>query len=225
MSSYNYITENFISLEQLSTLSGATTREIESMIAAQCLPDAAYQLKGECTITSIFGDYVEEIRQSFFPNSYVDMVRQILSDPRALEDIARSYKQVFYDGYRGYLIEFDAQNYGFHHLFDASGQVSGAAADAFFDSEWEHYRNGVYGLCTNSASIEEIATKEAMIARIKFLMSKESPLSAPDTEMLKKAVDMLDKASAQFAPHEREASSRGKYIDAVNRQYFDGEAC
>lgn len=224
MSSYNYITENFLSLERLSALSGATTGEIESMIEAKCLPNAAYQLKGECTITSIFGEYVEELTQCFFPNSYVDMVCNILSDPRPYEDIAQSYKKTFYDGYRRHLVALNAQHYGFQHLFDETGEASGAAADAFLDSEWKHYINGVYGLCTNSASIEEIVTKEAMIARIQFLVSKENDLSALDTQTLKEAVDTLDKVSAQFAPHELAASSRGKYIDTVNLQYFGDKA-
>lgn len=93
----------------------------------------------------------------------------------------------------------------------------GAGLDAHLEDEWGHLLAGTYGLCTRSGLPEDIAAKELAICVIKELTGDAN--AAPDLERLRQAVDLLDRASAPFAPHERARSSRHRYIDLVRQGY------
>ena len=84
--------------------------------------------------------------------------------------------------------------------------------------EWQHFLQGTYGLCTKSGLPEDIADKELAI----LIINEISPLGAltdKNRDRLTRAVNLLDKASAQFAPHERLSSSRHRLIDEIRNKF------
>ena len=103
--------------------------------------------------------------------------------------------------------------------------MCGPDAQALLEKEWQSYQQGTYGLCTKTASACDIAVKEAMIAKIKYLCQQvdDGLLSRFILNDLAQAVDMLDRVSAAFAPHERPHSSRHRYIDAIRANYLTPE--
>ncbi len=76
--------------------------------------------------------------------------------------------------------------------------------------EWSHFINGVYGLYTKSGLPEDIAAKE---------LSELNELTSDEMTKLTLAVNLLDKASSLFAPHERLRSSRHRLVNETRRKY------
>lgn len=221
MTSLEYILANFISMPQLAELSGQTQDTIGEFIAARCLPGPAYRLEGQVALSSVFGDHKEVWAASFFPRSHVEKVRSIARQEAPLEAVASSIEAAFKAEYRMLLVELQAGDFGMADLFHPDGTLADRQTEELLDKEWNHYLDGTYGLCTRSASVREIATKEIMIARIKYLSEQleQNPTDALRDE-LAQAVDVLDSVSAPFAPHEISRSSRQSYITDVKQQFL-----
>jgi hypothetical protein len=92
-----------------------------------------------------------------------------------------------------------------------------AGIETHLRDEWGHFLSGTYGLCTRSGLPEDIAAKELAICVIKELTAQEN--ADPDRARLAAAVDLLDRASSPFAPHERARSSRHRYVDLMRQRY------
>jgi len=222
MASIDYITENFLTLEKLATLSKVPVEQLREMMAANCLPGPAYEVTGHYTVRSIFGEHQETVCRAYYPKSHVVKAQAIAANSDGYSKQNAALRQAFYRDYKKILVTKKAVDFGLEHLFDEAGQVKGDAADKLLASEWQHYLDGTYGLCTRGASVEEIAMKETMIAKIIYLtdlLDQEKSQSLVDD--LRCAVDALDAVSAPFGPHEVASSSRGRYIDAVREKYFE----
>ena len=96
----------------------------------------------------------------------------------------------------------------FHH------QVQMILLNAELENEWEHYCNGIYGICTLNASPREIIEKEIAVKKLIALLNAHRSEELPDQkENLSQIVGDYDRVSNLFAPYQRETSSRGKYVD------------
>lgn len=221
MDSYTYITSHFLTYEELEKRSGFDRSHIDAMIEAGCLPGPAYKIQASLSISSFFGEYPESEEVLYFPESHVAKIKSIGAMEPPLEDMAKLLRHEFEEIYRAILEQQQAYQYGLGNLFSKHNIVEGSAAETFLDSEWRHYLDGTYGVCTRSASFEEIALKEVMIAKIKTLTARiEQAATGSLLKALREAVGQLDNVSAPFAPHEVTRSSRGKWIDAVREQYL-----
>lgn len=80
-------------------------------------------------------------------------------------------------------------------------------------------RKGTYGVCTQSGLVEDIATKELTTSIVKKLISNKE-LSDKKLKRLKISIGLLDSATALFAPHEKQNSSRVNLIEFVKQTYF-----
>ncbi|NVJ97280.1 MAG: hypothetical protein HWE25_03950 [Alphaproteobacteria bacterium] len=219
--SLSYLQSSFLTLEQLAGLSGVSADRLRAMIAHGCLPGPAYKVEGKCRISSFFGDHDEVMDIWYFPRSYIGTALALQQSGKELEVLAEEEKALFFRIYTSVLEEWNAQAFGLGHLFQDDARVGGEAAISFLEGEWQHYLSGTYGLCTRTASAKEIAVKEVMIARIKFLTSDMSKdRAAVDITELVQAVDFLDEVSAPFAPHEVGRSSREKYINQPRAKYL-----
>jgi hypothetical protein len=95
-------------------------------------------------------------------------------------------------------------------------------SDAHIAAEWQHFLDGTYGLCTRSGLPEDIAAKEAAIVLIRAMtaLAARQGLDEEERGRLAGAVDLLDAASAPFAPHEVARSSRRRYVDEVRAAWL-----
>lgn len=224
MNSLDYIKQNFLTLAQLSDASGVSVQLIKQMIGAGCLPGPAYEVLQESSIRSVFGEHEEQVTAEYYPHSHVAKAQDIERSGVSLAAVAAEQRRLFDQTYIDLLRAEKAAEFGLGHLCAPDGCVKGPELDAFLDTEWQHYLDGTYGLCTRSASFEEIAIKEIMIAKIKCLLGLlDAGESAVSFDDLAEAVDRLDTVSSPFAPHERQLSSRGQWIDSVRATYLAGE--
>jgi hypothetical protein len=76
-------------------------------------------------------------------------------------------------------------------------------------------------VCTVSGLTEDIAAKEAAGTVIKDLTAEgpQRTLTVEQRRRLGAAVDLLDRSSAPFAPHEVARSSRRRLVDEVRRDW------
>jgi len=221
MTSLNYIQAHFLTFEQMAAKSDLSVSDLEEMIAADCLPGPAYQVETEVLVQSVFGPHKELCAQAFYPPSYVAKAKAVAADSALYQEQACVQKANFMRTYRQVLEAERAWEFGLEALFLADKKVGGAEAERFLESEWQHYLDGTYGLCTRNATFEEIAVKEVAIAKIKhFLAVLDRAEDAGLKAELAEAVDRLDSVSSPFAPHERGRSSRGKWIDEVREKYL-----
>ncbi len=218
MKNKDYITDNFLTLKEVSEQAAIELPTLQRMISEGLMPGPAYEIKEQVTIYSFFGECVETVKTAYYPHAYVEKAQQIQAGNPLVSESA-TYKKEFCQTYKTLLATYSANKFGLQQYFNADGVPDGETLEAFIDSEWQHYLNGTYGLCTKNGDFTEIALKEVMIAKIKHLAESET-LTNDLLEELKEAVDLLDTVSADFAPFEKDRSSRAKYIDAVRNKYF-----
>lgn len=80
-------------------------------------------------------------------------------------------------------------------------------------ASWDHFLNGIYGVCTTDGQPETIFLKQAGVMFIDaMLLSGGSRLSPRHRDLLRRAVAFLDPVLSAFAPHELRRSSRQRCI-------------
>ena len=78
---------------------------------------------------------------------------------------------------------------------------------------------GIYGICTINGTPDEIIRKEIAVKKLlDFQEQTQARLSETEIGELEHLVEEYDSVAALFAPYQRAASSRGKYVDAPLRR-------
>lgn len=202
MSLLTYLFEHFYGEEQLVQRAGISQKQLQLWQSQALVPLPAYRVMCKVSCESFFGEYQEQQSLSFYAKGTIDWLQQVAK----LSDADQAYA-IFKSEYQQVL---DKLTNVFGHEFFNTINLD----DDHITSQWQHFLNGTYGLCTKSGLAHDIATKEVCLGVIKALFKKVS-LDEHQRKRLKDAVAMLDQASAYFAPHERAKSSRCHYIEAA----------
>jgi hypothetical protein len=191
----DYLRRHFLTREQLLRAAGIAGARLDALQQAGSAPRPAYRLRLRIACDSFFGPHEEEHGVDYHARGAVQWLAAVqgTNDPFGL----------FAGRYREALAALPLAT------DDALG------LDAHLREEWRHFLDGTYGLCTRSGLPEDIAAKEAAVRAIRDLTASE-PV---DVERLRVAVDLLDRASSPFAPHERARSSRRRLVDDVRARY------
>ena len=197
----DYLTQHFLTREQLLAASGIGPARLGALIAGGGMPRPSYRIQLGIRCASFFGEHEDAVEAEYYAPGYPSWVG-------VLEATSEDPFAVFARRYRAALAALPLQT---------GDPKLGAGLEAHLKDEWGHFLAGTYGLCTRSGLPEDIAAKELAICVIKELTSDEG--AAPDLERLRQAVDLLDRASTPFAPHERARSSRHRYVDAMRLKY------
>lgn len=197
----DYLKHHFLTREQLLAASGISPERLDSLMGGGGMPQPSYRLRLGIRCASFFGEHEEEHATEYFATGYPSWIG-------VLESAAEAPFAVFARRYRAALAVLP---------LTADDPRLGAGLDAHLEDEWGHFLAGTYGLCTRSGLPEDIAAKELAICVIRELDAAGD--AAPDLERLRQAVDLLDRASSPFAPHERARSSRHRNIDAMRTKY------
>mgnify|MGYP001087438106 CR=1 FL=1 len=203
----NYLAENFYTKETLLELSKVSRRQFDAWQNERIVPQASYKLSINAECQSFFGDHEETLQIEYYAKGYISWLAIVQCNP--------TQAACYADFYQRYVAEVNR--------LAELGFVSDKAElnveiDRHIESEWQHFLNGTYGLCTTTGLPEEIAAKELAIAIINELLEDEIA-NESDLKTLANAVSLLDRASSSFAPHERVRSTRFRLIDEVRRKY------
>jgi hypothetical protein len=209
MNLIDYLNRHFLTREQLLARTGIDGARLAALQERGMMPQPSYRLRLELGCDSFFGRHDECHAIDWYAQGYVAWAGLL----GALED-PRQACHVFADRYRRRLAQLADEN--------VCTVGEGLAADAHIAAEWGHFLDGTYGLCTRSGLPEDIAAKEAAIAVIRALTAHAGAqgLAGEQRRRLALAVDLLDAASAPFAPHEVARSSRRRYVDDVRAAWL-----
>lgn len=203
-----YLQTHFISKETLLRESQLSHLELAMLIEKRLMPKAAYKLALKLECDSFFGVHSDESCLEFYPQGTLVWLGAVLQ----VTDEAQAFA-LFSKRYKNQLHRLKAQG------FNPRDAKLDQDIDAHLESEWQHFLGGIYGLCTKTGLPEDIANKEAAIVIINEYLARDEHLSPDELTNLHQVVDLLDEASALFAPHERERSSRKRLIDDVRAKF------
>lgn len=206
MNLINYLNKNYYTKQQLLDLSKISNAELSYFQEKDVMPTCSYKLSLNYTTDSFLGEFNNQNEIEYYAKGYLSWIG-ILKVTKNLQDVF----PIFAKRYSNSISEL--KNAG----FTSSDAKINSKLDLHIEEEWGHFLNGVYGLCTKSGLPEDIAGKELAVLQISEILGHDK--EKINLEVLTKAVNLLDKSSSMFAPHERLKSSRHCLIDEVRRKY------
>lgn len=202
-----YLTEHFFTTDELLARACIDARELEQLQRRRMVPLPSYRLHLDIACDSFFGAHRENAASDYYPKGAAAWIGALHG--AAGEEAAHA---LFARRYRERLAQLAHSG--------ITPRRAGVGDDAHIAAEWRHFLDGTYGVCTVSGLPEEIAAKEAAIVVIREVTgSSEQALTVDERKRLRAAVDLLDRVSAPFAPHEVAKSSRRRYVDDVRTAY------
>ena len=206
----NYLHQYFYTKSQLTELAVISSQDLLAFQQQGVMPTCSYKLALNYTGDSFLGEFSQQEEVEFYAKEYVSWLN-LLKETNNPEEVF----QIFALRYRQKLKQLNKQGYS------VNDDKLDANINQHIEAEWQHFLNGTYGLCTKSGLPEDIAAKELAILKINEILALNPIDTIGDVERLEltKAVNLLDSASALFAPHERLQSSRHRLVDEVRRNY------
>ncbi len=199
-----YLCENFLTLEEVSEKSSVSGDKIKRYIVSGLVPKHSYEVSRTVEITSSLTDK-HSVQESiyYFPTNYVELIKNCES--RNSEET----KKEFIDTMRQHLQSHKDKALAYENAVSDESRL-----EQELENEWNHYQNGIYGICTLTASPKAIVEKEIAVKKlIGFLEENPEDKLKNKKEELVEIVAEYDAVSSLFAPYQRELSSRGKYVD------------
>ncbi|WP_223671055.1 DUF6058 family natural product biosynthesis protein [Kangiella shandongensis] len=203
----HYLNSHFFTLQELLDNTKITEQDFRDYQDNEVMPKASYKLDVDVRSDSFFGLHEETHCIEYYAKGYASWLGIVhsLNDSELIYD-------VFSTRYEKAIAELKSA----HHL--SSDPKINANLAKHIREEWQHFIQGIYGLCTVSGLPEDIAAKEFAILQINELSSQDK-LTDDEMSQLERAVNLLDKASSAFAPHERQRSSRYRLVDETRRKF------
>lgn len=203
----NYLNQYFFTKQALLDITKISAQDLLKYQENGVMPKCSYKLSVNLTSDSFLGLYSDEQEVEYYAKGYASWLAIVQS----LNSTEAVYS-VFANRYKMTIKSLKEQG---HSTRDS--KVS-SALDSHIKEEWNHFLNGIYGLCTQSGLPEDIAAKELSILEINEL-SKQNELTPEQLNKLTLAVNLLDSASSLFAPHERLKSSRHRLVNETRLKY------
>lgn len=204
----NYLDRNFITLDDLQKATNLTEKQIRDFIEQRCFPHPSYVIKQTESIYSHLSGKSETIfnkTEEYFHPSMIDWLKQIENE-KPSSNLAYQLYSKFESEYQQSILQRSAKQFGF----------DGSATE-----NWDHLLNGIYGICIKGPiTADNIIRKAVAVHRVASLTdngSAQSIAAAKKNDLLS-ALKEFDAIVADFAPHDRPASSRKRLFDDVIRR-------
>ena len=202
-----YLNDHFFTKQELLDISKVTEQDLLKYQENGLMPKCSYRLSLNLKSDSFFGLHNNEQEIEYYSKGYSSWLGII-----QLSNSADTVYAIFASRY-----ELAIENLRDKGHSTGSPKVT-TELDNHIKEEWNHFLNGIYGLCTKSGLPEDIAAKEFSILEINELLELNE-LTSEQISKLTVAVNLLDSASSLFAPHERLQSSRHRLVNEVRRKY------
>ncbi|WP_051662718.1 DUF6058 family natural product biosynthesis protein [Flavobacterium sp. KJJ] len=210
-----YIATNYIEFEEVIREANISSDKLNELIESKLVPEASYSIKSDITIRSSLNDsFKVTIERKYFHPS----VLQLIKDNENLN--SESFKMTFKENLLTNLKNHAYKTFAYGNVFEENGKLNEQKANIAIEEEWNYFCQGIYGICTLNNNENDIIEKEIAIKRIlDFIEKKSASLSNDEKIELEKLNAEFNKATSNFAPYQRELSSRGKYLDKLLRAF------
>lgn len=212
-----YLQQHYCTLDYLLKTCDVTAAEFFAYINAGCLPQHSYQWQKKIAISGFLAteEWINQTILYYHPR-HILLLHDLVALHRymPLEDMAKALYVDFKAHYFAKLEELDA-------FSDVLQDYDEAKLEAFLQHEWQSYLQGIYGLCTNEPTPENIAVKEMMMARIRLITAEGTKATLSDEEraLLTQSLQTFDAVLSPFASYELAQSSREKWFNAIVAKY------
>jgi len=209
-----YIQKNYIEKKALCAAVNISLETLDTLIAMELIPNASYSINTMHEINSPLGDkHMVNETQEYFPKNTPTLVEK---NKKLVESPARFKAQIKQE----FLADFERntdRRYAYGDITDKAGNLDEAQMDEAFETEWDYYCKGIYGICTLNATGSDIIKKEIAVKKLIEFNQKHAdrPLSEEEKATLAALSDQYNEVSNRFAPYQRATSSRGKYLDKI----------
>lgn len=211
-----YITANYIEFEEVIREAKISSDKLNELIENKLVPEASYSIKSDITISSSLNDsYNVTIERKYFHPSVLQFIKENaeISNP---EKFKTAFKETLLTNLKNHA----HQTFAYGNFFDENGVINDEEAEQALEEEWNYFCKGVYGICTLNNNENDIIEKEIAIKRIlDFIENKSSYTTEEQENRLKELNDEFNTATSNFAPYQRELSSRGKYLDKLLEEF------
>ncbi|MBF4492165.1 hypothetical protein IRZ83_07735 [Flavobacterium sp. JLP] len=210
-----YIATNYIEFEEVIREANISSEKLNELIENKLIPEASYSINSDITIRSSLNDsFKVTIERKYFHPS----VLQLIKDNENLNP--ESFKMTFKENLLTNLKNHAYKTFAYGNVFEENGKLNEQKANIALEEEWNYFCQGIYGICTLNNNENDIIEKEIAIKRIlDFIEKKSASLSNDEKIELEKLNAEFNKATSNFAPYQRELSSRGKYLDKLLRAF------
>lgn len=211
-----YISDNYIEFEEVIKIANISSEKLNELIENKLVPNASYVINSEIVISSSLNDnHNITIERKYFHPSILQYIKENaeISNPE-------KFKRFFKENLLVNLKNHAHQTFAYGNVFDENEVIYGEKAEQALEEEWNYFCKGVYGICTLNNNENDIIEKEIAIKRIlDFIANKSSFTTEDQQNILKELNDEFNKATSNFAPYQRELSSRGKYLDKLLEEF------
>lgn len=210
-----YIKDHFIEQADLCHRTHISPEKLADLIERKLLPGPSYTIKIETTITSPLDDiHSFQCTEHYFAKNTVLLV--LLHENLGSDVNAR---EAFRDRLLQQLVNHPDRSWAYNGLFNAAG-IDMDRFEAAATDEWTHFCKGIYGICTIHATEEEIIRKEIVIKKLMAFNEEnaDKELDPGEKQVLSNLAKEFDSVASLFAPYQRAASSRGRYLDKILKQ-------
>ena len=217
----NYLYTNFLEEKQFANAVGTTGDELASLIQSRVFPLPSYVYDSKARSTSFVSDHLDDQVYRFHLRGHIAWYRDVTQLGLNSEASARAH---FFNRYDEARRSFLTSALG-EELQAEAPEVAGRFDADHANSTWDHFLNGVYGVCTRDGRPESVFLKQAGVFFIEHLIAECPDMpSACQIDLLGRAVEFLDEVESEFAPHEVPKASRQRCIVDVRARFFDKKA-
>ncbi|KUJ63199.1 hypothetical protein AR687_03310 [Flavobacteriaceae bacterium CRH] len=211
-----YIEDNYLEFEEIARVMQLTSDKLNQLIEAKLIPEPSYVINSEVTISSSLNDnYKVVTSKKYFPKNILKLIEKNIENNNP-----EKFKSEFKEKLLSNLMSHKHKIFAYGNTFDENGKIDLIKADKALEEEWNYFCQGIYGICTLQNNEEAIIEKEIAIKRIlDFIENKGSVKDKNETNHLKELNDAFNNYTSNFAPYQRELSSRGKYLDRLLKEF------
>ena len=220
-----YLSERYISLGEVSAQTGVSQADLETLIAAGCMPGPSYEIRRREELYAYVNDEPDTLalttKDRFFAKDVIAWIMALKPqiERNSPEALAAELKPRMRDAFKAGLLRFGAAEIAYEGCVSASGKFNEAALDAHFEAYiWPHWRNGTWGICVfGSHDMENIARKTVAVQRMKKFTGDgaRSSYSPEEARRVRAAIDEYEAIVPGFSPHDHHNSSRARLVETA----------
>lgn len=221
-----YVVRVCVPSTMLAEVCGLSKATLDRLDELSVVPGPTYRIHADSVASAIakFGVTDRDASEAYFGPAVVSWLRGAaqFSEGEAIANLDGALKAWLADDLAQALQRrgAEAEGLGWGHLFRA-GMRDRDLVYAEVKSYWAGWMTGGWAVCLRRFDGHHLATKEIERQRISRLTDagQASGLSYQERVALFDAIDRLDAVLLPFAPHERQAGTPGRFIDAPTQRH------